>query len=119
LIVGHQECRREKPTCTPSPIWASARTKKLTPDDVKDSTFTITNPGPYGALIGTPIINQPNVAIMGMGAIKKRPVVINDAIAIRSIIYLALSFDHRVIDGATADQFMAEVQRQLENWPAV
>jgi pyruvate dehydrogenase E2 component (dihydrolipoamide acetyltransferase) len=93
-----------------------ARNKKLTPDDVKDGTFTITNPGQYGALIGTPIINQPQVAIMGMGGIKKRAVVIDDAIAIRPIIMLSLSFDHRVIDGATADQFMAEVQKQLENW---
>jgi 2-oxoglutarate dehydrogenase E2 component (dihydrolipoamide succinyltransferase) len=94
-----------------------ARNKKLTPDDVKDGTFTITNPGQYGALIGTPIINQPQVAIMGMGGIKKRAVVIEDAIAIRPIIMLSLSFDHRVIDGAAADQFMAEVQKQLENWP--
>jgi 2-oxoglutarate dehydrogenase E2 component (dihydrolipoamide succinyltransferase) len=94
-----------------------ARNKKLTPDDVKDGTFTITNPGQYGGLIGTPIINQPQVAIMGMGGIKKRAVVIDDAIAIRPIILLSLSFDHRVIDGATADQFMADVQKQLENWP--
>jgi 2-oxoglutarate dehydrogenase E2 component (dihydrolipoamide succinyltransferase) len=94
-----------------------ARNKKLTPDDVKDGTFTITNPGQYGGLIGTPIINQPQVAIMGMGGIKKRAVVIDDAIAIRPMIILSLSFDHRVIDGATADQFMAEVQKELENWP--
>src|ERR1051325_10000715 len=94
-----------------------ARNKKLTPDDVKDGTFTITNPGQFGGLIGTPIINQPQVAIMGMGGIKKRVVVIDDAIAIRPMIILSLSFDHRVIDGATADQFMAEVQKQLENWP--
>jgi 2-oxoglutarate dehydrogenase E2 component (dihydrolipoamide succinyltransferase) len=94
-----------------------ARNKKLTPDDVKDGTFTITNPGQYGGLIGTPIINQPQVAIMGMGGIKKRAVVIDDAIAIRPMIMLSLSFDHRVIDGATADQFMAEVQKELENWP--
>ena len=93
-----------------------ARTKKLSPDDVKDGTFTITNPGIYGALIGAPIINQPQVAIMGMGAIKKRAVVIDDAIAIRPIIVLSLSFDHRIIDGAVADQFMAEVQKQLESW---
>jgi 2-oxoglutarate dehydrogenase E2 component (dihydrolipoamide succinyltransferase) len=98
-------------------IGERARNKKLTPDDVKDGTFTITNPGQYGAVIGTPIINQPQVAIMGMGGIKKRAVVIDDAIAIRPIIMLSLSFDHRVIDGATADQFMAEVQKQLENWP--
>jgi 2-oxoglutarate dehydrogenase E2 component (dihydrolipoamide succinyltransferase) len=92
-----------------------ARNKKLTPDDVKDGTFTITNPGQYGGLIGTPIINQPQVAIMGMGGIKKRAVVIDDAIAIRPMIILSLSFDHRVIDGAIADQFMAEVQKELEN----
>ena len=94
-----------------------ARNKKLTPEDVKDGTFTITNPGQYGGLIGTPIINQPQVAIMGMGGIKKRAVVIDDAIAIRPIIMLSLSFDHRVIDGATADRFMAELQKELENWP--
>jgi pyruvate dehydrogenase E2 component (dihydrolipoamide acetyltransferase) len=94
-----------------------ARNKKLTPDDVKDGTFTITNPGQYGGLIGTPIINQPQLAIMGMGGIKKRAVVIDDAIAIRPMIILSLSFDHRVIDGAVADQFMAEVQKELESWP--
>jgi len=93
-----------------------ARTKKLVPDDVKDGTFTITNPGTYGALTATPIINQPQVAIMGMGGIKKRAVVIDDAIAIRPIIVLSLSFDHRLIDGALADQFMADIQKQLESW---
>jgi pyruvate dehydrogenase E2 component (dihydrolipoyllysine-residue acetyltransferase) len=93
-----------------------ARTKKLLPDEVKDGTFTITNPGVYGALTGTPIINQPQLAIMGMGGIKKRAVVIDDAIAIRPIIVLSLSFDHRLIDGALADQFMADIQQQLENW---
>jgi 2-oxoglutarate dehydrogenase E2 component (dihydrolipoamide succinyltransferase) len=98
-------------------IGDRARNKKLAPEDVKDGTFTITNPGQYGGLIGTPIINQPQVAIMGMGGIKKRAVVIDDAIAIRPIIMLSLSFDHRVIDGATADQFMADIQKQLESWP--
>ena len=98
-------------------IGERARNKKLTPDDVKDGTFTITNPGQYGGLIGTPIINQPQVAILGMGGIKKRAVVIDDAIAIRPIIVLSLSFDHRVIDGAIADQFMADIQKQLESWP--
>jgi len=93
-----------------------ARTKRLVPDDVKDGTFTITNPGIYGALTGTPIINQPQVAIMGMGGIKKRAVVIDDAIAIRPMIVLSLSFDHRLIDGALADQFMADIQKQLETW---
>jgi pyruvate dehydrogenase E2 component (dihydrolipoamide acetyltransferase) len=98
-------------------IGDRARAKKLTPEDVKDGTFTITNPGQYGGVIGTPIINQPQVAIMGMGGIKKRPVVIDDAIAIRPMIMLSLSFDHRVLDGAVADQFMADIQKQLENWP--
>jgi 2-oxoglutarate dehydrogenase E2 component (dihydrolipoamide succinyltransferase) len=96
-------------------IGERARNKKLTTDDVKDGTFTITNPGQFGGLMGTPIINQPQVAIMGMGGIKKRAVVIDDAIAIRPMIILSLSFDHRVIDGAVADQFMADVQKQLEN----
>ncbi len=93
-----------------------ARSKKLLPDEVQGGTFTITNPGPYGGLFGVPIINQPQVAILGLGGIHKRPVVVNDAIAIRSMVYLALSFDHRLIDGATADQFMAEVKKRLENW---
>lgn len=93
-----------------------ARTKKLTPDDVKDGTFTVTNPGNYGALTGTPIINQPQVAIMGLGGIKKRAVVVDDAIVIRPMIMLALSFDHRLVDGAIADQFMADIQKQLETW---
>jgi 2-oxoglutarate dehydrogenase E2 component (dihydrolipoamide succinyltransferase) len=93
-----------------------ARNKKLAPDDVKDGTFTITNPGPFGALTGTPIINQPQLAIMGIGGITKRAVVIDDAIAIRPIIVLSLSFDHRIIDGAVADMFMSEVRKQLENW---
>jgi 2-oxoglutarate dehydrogenase E2 component (dihydrolipoamide succinyltransferase) len=94
-----------------------ARTKRLTPDDVKGGTFSVTNPGQYGAVIGTPIINQPQVAILCMGGIKKRPVVVeNDAIVARPMIMLALSFDHRIIDGAVADQFMADIQKQLEDW---
>jgi len=93
-----------------------ARNKQLTPDDVKDGTFTITNPGQFGGLTGTPIINQPQAAIMGIGSIKKRVVVVDDSIAIRSMAMLSLSFDHRIIDGAVADQFMADVQKQLENW---
>ena len=93
-----------------------ARGKKLTPGDVQGGTFTITNPGPFGALFGTPIINQPQVAILGLGAIHKRPVVVNDAIAVRSMIYMSLTFDHRIIDGAVADQFMAEVRKRLEGW---
>ena len=93
-----------------------ARAKKLTPDEVKDGTFTITNPGQYGAVIGIPIINQPQVAILCMGGIKKRAVVVDDAVVARPMIMLSLSFDHRIIDGALADQFMADIQNQLENW---
>ncbi len=93
-----------------------ARQKKLTPEDVQGGTFTITNPGVFGSLFGTPIINQPQVAILCIGTISKRPVVINDAIAIRSMAYLTLTFDHRLIDGAVADHFMSSVKSKLENW---
>ncbi len=93
-----------------------ARTKKLKPEEVQESTFSITNPGVFGGLMGLPVINQPNVAILGLGAIQKRPVVINDAIAIRSMVYLTLSYDHRVVDGAVAHQFMGKVKSFLENW---
>jgi len=95
-------------------ISERARTKRLKPDEVQDGTFTITNPGIYGGLFGTPIINQPQVAILGVGAVEKRPVVINDAIGIRSMCYMCLSFDHRLIDGAVADQFMAHLKKTLE-----
>lgn len=91
-----------------------ARTKKLTPEEVQGGTFTITNHGGFGSLFSTPIIHQPQIAILGVGAIQKRAVVINEAIAIRSMGYLSLSFDHRVIDGATADQFVARVKGSLE-----
>ncbi|MBI4244983.1 MAG: 2-oxo acid dehydrogenase subunit E2 [Planctomycetes bacterium] len=97
-------------------LASRARSKKLSPDEVKGGTFTITNPGIYGCLFGTPIINQPEVAIMGVGGIEKRPVVRNDAIAIGNMVNLTLSFDHRVVDGAYADQFMAKVKSTLENW---
>jgi pyruvate dehydrogenase E2 component (dihydrolipoamide acetyltransferase) len=93
-----------------------ARAKKLKPEEVAESTFSITNPGVFGGLFGLPVINQPNVAILGMGAIEKRPVVIDDAIAIRSMVYLTLSYDHRIVDGATAHQFMGKVKHTLENW---
>jgi 2-oxoglutarate dehydrogenase E2 component (dihydrolipoamide succinyltransferase) len=93
-----------------------ARTQRLSVEEVQGGTFTVTNPGLFGGLFGTPIIHQPQVAILGVGTIEKRPVVRNDAIAIRSMTYLALSFDHRIIDGAVADQFMAGVKRTLENW---
>ena len=98
-----------------------ARTKKLVPDDVQGGTFTITNPGGWGAIIGTPIISQPQVAILDVEALVKRPVVIedengNDAIAIRSMMNLCLSYDHRLVDGAYAAQFMKELRENLEGW---
>jgi 2-oxoglutarate dehydrogenase E2 component (dihydrolipoamide succinyltransferase) len=96
-----------------------ARTKRLSVDDVQGGTFTITNPGIFGSLFGTPIINQPQVAILGVGVIEKRAVVRNDAIAIRPMVYLALSFDHRLIDGSVADQFVARIKSKLENWDEV
>lgn len=93
-----------------------ARTKKLTPDDVAGGTFTVTNPGVFGTIIGTPIINQPQVAILCLGAIKKRPVVIDDMIAIREMCYLTLSYDHRVVDGSLSGQFLAFIREYLESW---
>jgi pyruvate dehydrogenase E2 component (dihydrolipoamide acetyltransferase) len=98
-----------------------ARTKKLRPEDVEGSTFTVTNPGQFGAVFGLPIINQPNSAIMGVGGIMKMPLVVtdkdgNDSIAIRSVVHLTLGYDHRLIDGAVADQFMAQVKKNLEQW---
>ena len=98
-----------------------ARSKKLKPEDVEGSTFTVTNPGQFGAVFGLPIINQPNAAIMGVGGITKQPLVVtdkegNDSIAIRSVVHLTLGYDHRLIDGAVADQFMALVKKSLETW---
>jgi len=101
---------------TASSLAERARQKKLAPEDVQGGTFTITNPGVFGSLLGTPIINQPQVAILCIGAITKRPVVINDAIAIRSMAYLTLTFDHRLIDGAVADHFMSSLKNKLEQW---
>jgi 2-oxoglutarate dehydrogenase E2 component (dihydrolipoamide succinyltransferase) len=98
-----------------------ARNKKLKPEDIEGSTFTVTNPGQFGAVFGLPIINQPNSAIMGVGGITKMPLVVtdkegNDSIAIRSVVHLTLGYDHRLIDGAVADQFMAFVKKTMENW---
>ncbi|MBI2620510.1 MAG: 2-oxo acid dehydrogenase subunit E2 [Ignavibacteriales bacterium] len=102
-------------------IAQRARNKKLTPDDVQGGTFTVTNYGVFGNIIGIPIINQPQVAILGFGAIKKRPIVMtdddgNDSIAIRSMCYLTLSFDHRILDGAIGGQFIETVVSNLENF---
>ena len=98
-----------------------SRGKKLKPEDVEGSTFTITNPGQFGAVFGLPIINQPNSAILGIGGIMKVPLVVTDkdgtdSIAIRSVVHLTLGYDHRLIDGAVADQFMALLKKTLENW---
>jgi pyruvate dehydrogenase E2 component (dihydrolipoamide acetyltransferase) len=93
-----------------------ARTKRLKPEDVQNGTISMTNPGSFGALFATPIISQPQVAILGVGGVAKRPVVVDDAIAIRSMVYLSLTFDHRVIDGAVADQFMASLKTRLQSW---
>jgi 2-oxoglutarate dehydrogenase E2 component (dihydrolipoamide succinyltransferase) len=99
-----------------------ARAKKLSPEEVQGGTFTITNPGVFGSLMGTPIINQPQVAILGVGAIEKRPKVVagadgEDTIAIRTCAYFSISFDHRIIDGAVADQFLAFVKKAIETFP--
>jgi 2-oxoglutarate dehydrogenase E2 component (dihydrolipoamide succinyltransferase) len=104
-----------------SDLGERARSKKLKPEDVEGSTFTVTNPGQFGAVFGLPIINQPNSAIMGVGGITKQPLVItdkdgNDSIAIRSVVHLTLGYDHRLIDGAVADQFMAQVKKNLETF---
>jgi pyruvate dehydrogenase E2 component (dihydrolipoamide acetyltransferase) len=93
-----------------------ARSKRLTPDELHGGTFTVTNPGVFGSLFGTPIIHQPQVAILAVGVVEKRPVVRDDAIAIRSLAYLALSFDHRLIDGADADRFMGQLKRGLQEF---
>jgi 2-oxoglutarate dehydrogenase E2 component (dihydrolipoamide succinyltransferase) len=99
-----------------------ARIKKLDPREVQDGTFTITNPGVFGSLIGTPVINQPQVGILCIGAIEKRLKVVTgadgeDTIGIRTCAYISLSFDHRIVDGADADQFMAFVKKSLESFP--
>jgi pyruvate dehydrogenase E2 component (dihydrolipoamide acetyltransferase) len=97
-------------------VAARARDKKLSPDDVQGGTFTITNPGVFGALFGMPIINQPQVAILGVGAVEKRPVVVNDTVTIRLRAYMTLGYDHRIIDGAVADEFMSHLKKTIENF---
>jgi pyruvate dehydrogenase E2 component (dihydrolipoamide acetyltransferase) len=97
-------------------LAARARSRQLKPDEVQGGTFSITNFGSFGSVFATPVINQPQVAILGVGTVEKAPVVIEDAIAIRSVCYLSLTFDHRLIDGALADQFTGKVKAALENW---
>jgi 2-oxoglutarate dehydrogenase E2 component (dihydrolipoamide succinyltransferase) len=99
-----------------------ARSKKLKPDEAQGGTFTITNPGVFGSLFGTPVINQPQVAILGVGAVEKRPIVAtdadgNDAIVIKTMCYFAITYDHRLVDGADADRFMIELKKTLETDP--
>jgi 2-oxoglutarate dehydrogenase E2 component (dihydrolipoamide succinyltransferase) len=93
-----------------------ARNKRLKVDEVQGGTFTVTNPGVFGSLFGTPVINQPQVAILGVGVIEKRAVVRDDGIAIRTMAYFALSFDHRIVDGADADRFMAHIKQSLQEF---
>lgn len=97
-------------------LASRARARQLKPDEVAGGTFSISNFGSFGSVMATPVINQPQVAILGVGTIEKMPVVIDDAIAIRSIMYLSLSFDHRLIDGALADQFVGKIKQILESW---
>jgi len=97
-------------------IATRARDKKLKPEDTQGGTFTVTNPGTFGSIIGYPIISQPQLAIMSVGAIKKRPTVVNDAIAIRDIVFITLSYDHRVIDGSLGGTFLNYIAKYLENW---
>ena len=109
-------------TRTLNDLAGRARAKKLNPEEVQGGTFTITNPGVFGSLMGTPIINQPQVAILGVGTIEKRPKVMTgpdgeDVIAIRTCSYFSISFDHRIIDGAIADQFLAHVKKTIETYP--
>lgn len=108
-----------------SPCWAwrgrsttspAARARSLRPEEVQGGTFTLTNHGVSGSLFATPVINQPQTGILGAGAMQKRVVVIDDAIAIRPMVYLTLTFDHRVLDGATGDRFMQVVKQTLEGW---
>jgi len=100
---------------TLSDLGTRARNKKLMPEDVQGATISLTNPGIYGTLFGTPIINQPNVAIIGVGAIKKRPVIVNDMIAVRDMMFITATYDHRLIDGAVAAQFMQRITHYLED----
>jgi 2-oxoglutarate dehydrogenase E2 component (dihydrolipoamide succinyltransferase) len=95
-----------------------ARQVKLAPDEVQDGTFTLTNHGTKGSLFAAPVINQPQSGILGKGVIQKRPVVVNDAIAIRPMVYLSYTFDHRILDSAAGDTFLSHIIQALENWPS-
>jgi pyruvate/2-oxoglutarate dehydrogenase complex dihydrolipoamide acyltransferase (E2) component len=123
VVHGAQELSEEGLGARIKDLARRARARELSPDDVRGGTFTITNPGQYGSIMATPIINQPQVAILDLEAVVKRPVVVvdadgNDAIAIRPMTILGLSWDHRALDGVQAAQFLAAVKRHLEGLPA-
>jgi pyruvate/2-oxoglutarate dehydrogenase complex dihydrolipoamide acyltransferase (E2) component len=120
VIHGANELSHEGIARRIKELASRARDKQLAPDDVQGGTFTITNPGAFGALLATPIINQPQVAILDLEAVVKRPVVVSgpdgDSIAIRPMSYLCMSWDHRALDGVYAAQFLSDVRRRLESW---
>ena len=121
MIRDAQELSAEGLSKRIKALSRAARANELTPDDVRGGTFTITNPGGYGSIIATPVINQPQVAILDTEAVVKRPVVVtdadgNDSIAIRSMTYLCMSWDHRALDGAMAAQFLRALADRLEAW---
>jgi pyruvate/2-oxoglutarate dehydrogenase complex dihydrolipoamide acyltransferase (E2) component len=119
VIRGAHELSVEGLAARIKDVARRARARKLEPDDVRGGTFTITNPGQFGSIMATPIINQPQVAILDLEAVVKRPVAVGDAIAVRPLTNLCLSFDHRALDGATAARFLAAVKARLEGGEAV
>ncbi|MEE2962075.1 MAG: dihydrolipoamide acetyltransferase family protein [Myxococcota bacterium] len=116
VIRGAQDLNLLGITKRANDLAERARAKKLKPDEVQYGTFTVTNPGVFGPMFGLPVINQPQVAILGCGAVEKRPVVVDDMIAIRTRAYISLSFDHRLVDGADADQFMKRIKSGIEDF---
>ena len=124
VIHGAQDLSVEGLAKRIKDVARRARSKELTPDDVRGGTFTITNPGGFGSVIATPVINQPQVAILDLEAVVKRPVVVtdedgNDSIAIRPMTYICMSWDHRALDGALAAQFLSSLKGRIESWDGV
>ena len=116
VIKGADELNLLGLTRRANDLAERARSKKLNFDEVQDGTFTITNPGVFGPMFGLPVINQPQVAILGAGAVEKRPVVVDDMIAVRTRAYMSMSFDHRLVDGADADHFMKRIKVGIEEF---
>ena len=116
VIKGADELNLLGLTRRANDLAERARAKKLNFDEVQDGTFTLTNPGVFGPMFGLPVINQPQVAILGAGAVEKRPVVVDDMIAVRTRAYLSMSFDHRLVDGADADHFMKRIKVGIEEF---